>query len=29
MQAGLLSGTFVAVLFFVCDLIDLDPLSTP
>jgi hypothetical protein len=28
-QAGLLSGTFVAVLFFVGDLIQLAPLSTP
>lgn len=28
-QAGLLSGTFVAVLFFVGDLIALAPLSTP
>jgi hypothetical protein len=28
-QAGLLSGTFVAVSFFVADLVDLAPLSTP
>ena len=28
-QAGLLSGTFVAVSFFVGDLINLAPLSTP